>query len=54
MHIQFGDSSDLLAGLRNELPVETAPVSLVERRAGLVIIDEQNGFATVGAGPWLG
>jgi nicotinamidase-related amidase len=50
MHIQFGDSSDLLAGLRNELPVETAPVSLVERRAGLVIIDEQNGFATVGAG----
>jgi nicotinamidase-related amidase len=51
MHIQFSDSLDFLAGLRDELPVVTAPVSLVECHAGLVIIDEQNGFATVGAGP---
>jgi nicotinamidase-related amidase len=51
MHMQSSGSLDLLAGLRKELPVVTAPVSLVERHAGLVIIDEQKGFATVGAGP---
>jgi len=37
--------------LRAELPVATETVSLDGRRCGLVIIDEQNGFATVGAGP---
>lgn len=47
MHLQ----PDLLTSLSKELPIATVPFSLAERRAGLVIIDEQNGFATVGAGP---
>jgi nicotinamidase-related amidase len=50
MHMQTSEALDLVAHLRNELPVAAAPVSLAERRAGLVIVDEQKGFATVGAG----
>lgn len=37
--------------LQAELPVAMQPFPLAGRRCGLVIIDEQNGFATVGAGP---
>lgn len=44
------DMPDFVARLREELPVATTPVSLAARRCGLVIVDEQNGFATVGAG----
>ena len=44
------DTPDFIARLRNELPVATTPVALAGRRCGLVIVDEQNGFATVGAG----
>jgi len=40
----------LLQALRRELPVAIGPLSLDAGRCGLVIIDEQNGFATVGAG----
>lgn len=40
----------LIAGLQREMPVSPEPVSLAGRAAGLVIIDVQNGFATVGAG----
>lgn len=43
-------SSDLIDRLRSELPVATEPVSIAGRRCGLVIVDVQNGFATVGAG----
>ncbi len=51
MDIHTSEGPDLLAHLRNELPVAAIPVSLAERSAGLVIIDEQKGFASVGAGP---
>jgi nicotinamidase-related amidase len=44
------ETADFATRLRNELPVATTPVSLEARRCGLVIVDEQNGFATVGAG----
>jgi nicotinamidase-related amidase len=44
------DTLDFAARLRNELPVSTTPVSLAARRCGLAVVDEQNGFATVGAG----
>jgi nicotinamidase-related amidase len=44
-------TAELMDLLRAELPVETEAVSLEGRRCGLVVIDEQNGFATVGAGP---
>jgi nicotinamidase-related amidase len=42
--------SELLAIARAELPIALAPYALAGRRAGLVIVDEVNGFATVGAG----
>ena len=32
------------------MPVEAVPVDLAGKRAGLVVVDEVNGFATVGAG----
>ncbi len=41
---------DALAMLRAELPVALAVYPLAGRRAGLVVVDEVNGFATVGAG----
>ena len=44
-------TSALLADLRAALPVAAKPLPLAGRRCGLVVIDEQNGFATVGAGP---
>lgn len=34
-----------------ELPVALTPYAIEHRRAGLIIVDEINGFATVGAGP---
>ena len=42
---------ELVNLLRAELPLQFQPVQLSGRRCGLVIVDEQNGFATVGAGP---
>lgn len=42
--------SELLAIARAELPIALVPYALAGRRAGLVIVDEVNGFATVGAG----
>jgi nicotinamidase-related amidase len=44
-------TAGLMDLLRAELPVAMEAVSLEGRRCGLVVIDEQNGFATVGAGP---
>lgn len=49
MPVKSSDASDLLAGFRGELPVRTVPVTLGQN-SGLVIIDEQKGFAAVGAG----
>lgn len=42
--------AELLQSLRGELPVAAQAVSLTARRSGLVIVDVQRGFATVGAG----
>lgn len=45
-------TADLLPSLLAvELPVALTPVSVAGRRCGLAIVDVQNGFATVGAGP---
>jgi nicotinamidase-related amidase len=41
----------LLAQLRTEMPVAAAPFDTATSRTGLVIVDEVNGFATVGMGP---
>lgn len=41
----------LLAGLGQHMPVVPAPYKLTPGKTGLVIIDEVNGFATVGCGP---
>ena len=43
-------SSELIDQLRSELPVAIQVVSIAGHRSGLVIVDAQNGFATVGAG----
>lgn len=40
-----------LAAVRRELPVAFGAFAASAVRAGLVIVDEVNGFATVGAGP---
>ena len=42
--------SDLTQTLRDTMPIAMHEVALGARRTGLVIVDEVNGFATVGAG----
>lgn len=42
---------DLIAALSDRLPVTPVSFDGSQCRAGLVIVDEINGFATVGAGP---
>lgn len=41
---------DLIDALRVEMPVQTVTMDLLNRQIGLVIVDEVNGFCTVGAG----
>jgi len=41
---------DLLKAVRGQMPVQAVPFDPAGRRCGLVIVDEVNGFATVGAG----
>ena len=41
----------VLERLRVQMPVATAPFDSAISRTGLVIVDEVNGFATVGMGP---
>ena len=43
-------SAELMQLLQAELPVELRPYRMAGRTAGLVIVDEVNGFCTVGAG----
>lgn len=43
-------SQGALDVVRNELPVSVGTFAIGDRRAGLVVVDEVNGFATVGAG----
>ena len=46
------DSSDgVLEQLRMQMPVAASPFDTAISRTGLVIVDEVNGFATVGMGP---
>ena len=45
------DIDTLLQGLRTHMPIALAPFDAAAQRTGLVIVDEVNGFATVGAGP---
>lgn len=44
------EESALVAGLKTHFPIDPKPYSLEDRAVGLVIIDEVNGFCTVGAG----
>ncbi len=44
------DTGRLTDQLRAAMPIRLEPLVLGERGAGLVIVDEVNGFATVGAG----
>jgi nicotinamidase-related amidase len=42
--------SELLEGLRAAVPVAATRYDVADRAAGLVVVDEVNGFCTVGAG----
>ena len=42
--------SDLLTGLRQQMPIAPGTYDLGSGNPGLIIVDEVNGFATVGAG----
>jgi len=44
------NAETLLRGIRAELPVAGSPFDAGAVRCGLVVVDEVNGFATVGAG----
>jgi nicotinamidase-related amidase len=46
----MAQSSALVVELERQLPIELKPYPLQSRTAGLVIVDEINGFCTVGAG----
>jgi nicotinamidase-related amidase len=46
----MGLSSAPVSGLEKQLPIELRPYRLAGRTAGVVIVDEVNGFCTVGAG----
>lgn len=45
------DPAELTRALSEAMPISRAPLQLDGRRTGLVIVDEVNGFCTVGAGP---
>ncbi len=47
---QTGQPSGLAADLERQLPVALQPYALADRHVGLVVVDEVNGFCTVGAG----
>ena len=46
----MSDTADVLDALERAMPIKLSEVQLKERGVGLVIVDEVNGFATVGAG----
>lgn len=43
-------NGDITVRLKEEMPIEMGALEVGERAIGLVIVDEVNGFATVGAG----
>ena len=46
----MNDTTDIMGALEQTMPIKLGEVRLLERGVGLVIVDEVNGFATVGAG----
>ena len=50
MNMETTAASPLLRQLREAMPIALEPLAVGARRTGLVIVDEVNGFATVGAG----
>jgi len=46
----MNDSETILAALGHVMPIKLSDIRLSEKGVGLVIVDEVNGFATVGAG----
>ena len=50
MDTAIPDGKSLLNQLRSTMPISLAPLTLGGQEIGLVIVDEVNGFATVGAG----
>ena len=44
------DTKGLVEQLRATMPIRLEPLTVVAQKTGLVIVDEVNGFATVGAG----
>ena len=46
----MNDSEQILAGLGHIMPIKLGQAKISKRGVGLVIVDEVNGFATVGAG----
>jgi nicotinamidase-related amidase len=50
MDTPIPDTTDLVERLRATMPIRLEPLTVAEQNTGLVIVDEVNGFATVGAG----
>jgi len=50
MDTPIADPTGLVAQLRAAMPIRLEPLTIGGQRTGLVIVDEVNGFATVGAG----
>jgi nicotinamidase-related amidase len=46
----MNDNPGILAALGRTMPIKLGPIKILDRGVGLVIVDEVNGFATVGAG----
>lgn len=50
MNMETAAASPLVRQLREAMPIALEPLAIGKPRTGLVIVDEVNGFATVGAG----
>ena len=50
MNMDTATASPLVRQLREAMPIALEPLSVGKLKTGLVIVDEVNGFATVGAG----
>src|SRR5262245_64049681 len=50
MDTAIPDTKALLGQLRATMPIRMEPLAVGAQKTGLVIVDEVNGFATVGAG----
>jgi nicotinamidase-related amidase len=50
MDTPIGDTKGLVSQLRATMPIRMEPLTVGAQNTGLVIVDEVNGFATVGAG----